>query len=165
MRKCFILLLMLLIPITFAGAEEEMTMIAPAELQETEGFPELMRFQNGELVETPEDWAKRREELLELYSHYMYGHMPDKAGENLTYALETEPVTGSTLLKITGAHKVGHIVLTQLFAKVSMADETFCIHDANDVRGCFGVQLEAPAAFVVTDGHMITPVWLDWGQS
>lgn len=101
MRKCFILLLMLLIPITFAGAEEEMTIIAPAELQETEGFPELMRLRNGELVETTEDWAKRREELLALYSHYMYGHMPDKAGETLTYALETEPVTGSTLLKIT----------------------------------------------------------------
>ena len=103
MMKLLALLLMMLIPITFAGAEEEMTMIPPAELQETEGFPELMRFQNGEAVVTAQYWAERREELLALYSNYMYGHMPDKAGETLTYTLEKEPVTGSTLLNITVA--------------------------------------------------------------
>ncbi len=95
------LLVLLMIPMTMAVAEEEMTMIPPRELVETEGFPELMRFRNGGMVVTQEDWEARRRELLELYSYYMYGNMPDKAGEKLSYTLETEPVTGSTLLKIT----------------------------------------------------------------
>ncbi|MBE5804854.1 MAG: hypothetical protein E7316_10135 [Clostridiales bacterium] len=101
MLKWFVaILLLLLTPISFAEAEETI-MIPPEELRETEGLPELMRLRNGDAVETPEDWAERREELLTLYSHYMYGYMPDSAGEKLSYTLGTEPVTGSTLLNIT----------------------------------------------------------------
>ena len=40
-------------------------MTKPEELRGTEGLPELMRLNNGEPVRTEEDWARRREELLE----------------------------------------------------------------------------------------------------
>ena len=101
MLKYLVLLVALMLPVALAGAEEENAMIPPEELVKTEGFPELMRLRSGDPVETPEDWAKRREELLALYSYYMYGNMPDKAGEKLTYTIEEEPVTGSNLLNIS----------------------------------------------------------------
>ncbi len=73
----------------------------PKDLPAIDGFPQLMTFQDGTPVQTPEDWARRREELLKLYSHYMYGCMPDPAGETLTYALADDPDTGEKLLTIT----------------------------------------------------------------
>jgi len=97
--KCFLWIVLLAVVCSAAG--EENAMILPEKLMETEGFPELMRLRNGEAVETPEAWAVRREELKALYSYYMYGNMPDKAGEKLSYALERHGATGSTLLNIT----------------------------------------------------------------
>lgn len=101
MLKWPLLLLLILALAPAAMAEDALT--PPRELPETEGFPELMRLQNGDPVITPEDWARRREELMELYSCYMYGYMPDKAQETLTYTIEDEPVTGSKLLTISVA--------------------------------------------------------------
>ncbi|MBP3648153.1 MAG: hypothetical protein J6K73_00035 [Clostridia bacterium] len=73
----------------------------PKDLPAIDGFPELMTFQDGTPVQTPEDWARRRAELLKLYSHYMYGSMPDPAGETLTYALTDDPDTGEKMLTLT----------------------------------------------------------------
>ncbi|MBR4068411.1 MAG: hypothetical protein IKK08_07275 [Clostridia bacterium] len=73
----------------------------PKDLPAIDGLPELMQLQDGTPVTTPEDWSKRRQELLELYSFYMYGYMPDAAQETLSYTLEDEPVTGEKLLTIT----------------------------------------------------------------
>ena len=76
-------------------------MTDPRELPEISGLPELLRFENGEEVRTPEDWNRRRAEILNMYSEYMYGTMPDKAGETLAWSLEPEAETGGTLLNIT----------------------------------------------------------------
>ena len=76
-------------------------MIRPEDLPVVDGLPELLRFENGQEVRTPADWARRRQELLSFYSEYMYGYMPDRAGEKLEWALEDEAETGGTLLKIT----------------------------------------------------------------
>ncbi|MBR4458870.1 MAG: hypothetical protein IKS31_07925 [Clostridia bacterium] len=76
-------------------------MPAPKELPLTEGLPELMTFLNGDAVETPEDWEIRRKELLELYSRYVYGYMPDPAGEKVSWTLSEEPETHGTLLEVT----------------------------------------------------------------
>ncbi len=51
-------------------------------------------------MKTPEDWARRREELLFLYSEYMYGTIPDRAGEKVTWTPEPAPELAGTLLKI-----------------------------------------------------------------
>ena len=79
------------------GAE----MKKPGELPEIAELPELLRFRNGEAVKTPEDWSRRRQEILDLYAEYIYGYMPDRAGENLAWSLEPDPETGGTLLHIT----------------------------------------------------------------
>lgn len=102
MKNVLLMLLALTLFPAPAGAEE-LPLTPPRELTETEGLPELMRFIDGGEVRTAEDWAARREELLELYSYYMYGYMPDKAGEKLTYTIEDEPVTGQKLLTISVA--------------------------------------------------------------
>ncbi len=73
----------------------------PEELQEINGLPELMRFENGESVRTPGDWEARREEILGLYSEYMYGYWPDRNRETVTWALNGDPETGGILLHIT----------------------------------------------------------------
>lgn len=102
MMKWILLLMLTLMVCPFGAAgAETVELIPPKQLPEVEGFPELMRFQNGDPVETVEDWERRREELMELYSYYMYGYMPDKTQEKLSYAIEDEPVTGSKLLTIT----------------------------------------------------------------
>lgn len=76
-------------------------MISPEMLPEIVGLPELMRFESGEKVKTPEDWYRRRKELLALYSEYMYGWMPDRTREVLSWSLEADPETGGTLLRVT----------------------------------------------------------------
>ena len=76
-------------------------MIRPEDLPAVSGLPELLRFANGAEVRTPEDWALRRQELLALYSEYMYGYMPDRAKETLAWSLENSPETGGTLLNIS----------------------------------------------------------------
>ena len=76
-------------------------MTGPEELPEFSGLPELLRFGNGEEVRTPEDWKRRREEILNLYSEYMYGYMPDRQKETLTWSTEEDPETGGTLLHIS----------------------------------------------------------------
>ncbi len=40
-------------------------------------LPELMRFSNGKKVATPEDWRKRREEILALLRREIYGFSPE----------------------------------------------------------------------------------------
>ena len=76
-------------------------MIRPEDLPASDALPELLRFENGETVSSPEDWARRRKEILALYSEYMYGAMPDPAGESLSWSLENDPETGGTLLSIS----------------------------------------------------------------
>ena len=58
-------------------------MLNPEQMPETEGLPELMWFADGREVKMPEDWERRRKELLALYSEYMYGYMPDRAKESV----------------------------------------------------------------------------------
>ncbi len=99
-RILLLMMSMALFPVS-ACASETGALLPPKQLPAIEGLPELMRFQDGRAVETAEDWQARRRELLELYSYYMYGYMPDKAQEKITYALEDDPVTGSKLMTIT----------------------------------------------------------------
>ncbi len=39
-------------------------------------LPEALVFQNGKPVKTPADWAKRRQEIAELFDREVYGRMP-----------------------------------------------------------------------------------------
>lgn len=39
-------------------------------------LPELLRMQNGEAVSTPQAWARRRAEILELFRQNVYGRAP-----------------------------------------------------------------------------------------
>jgi len=50
-------------------------------------LPEVMRFADGRPVETAEQWAARRKEILALYETYVYGKMPDSALEEVSYAI------------------------------------------------------------------------------
>ncbi|MBR6954689.1 MAG: hypothetical protein IKH77_06605 [Clostridia bacterium] len=63
-------------------------------------LPELMTLSSGEPVTTGEDWARRRQEILALYSRHIYGAMPDPAGERIAWRLSEEPRTGGTLLTV-----------------------------------------------------------------
>lgn len=98
MMKRFLAALLLLTLLPVWGCAE---MTDPALLTETDDLPELMTLSDGTPVTTAEQWEQRREEILALYSHYVYGFMPDPAGETLTWALSREEQTGGTLLTIT----------------------------------------------------------------
>lgn len=42
-------------------------------------LPDPLRFEDGSPVRTPEDWGRRRAELLELFDREIYGRVPDEA--------------------------------------------------------------------------------------
>ncbi len=66
---------------------------APADLPVLEGMPDVLTFQDGTRVETPEDWARRRAEIKGLYEYYMYGYMPDGSEETLTWSVADSTLT------------------------------------------------------------------------
>ena len=47
-------------------------------------LPELMRLSDGTPVKTPEQWERRRQEIMSLYETTMYGRMPDSAQETVS---------------------------------------------------------------------------------
>ena len=79
--------LMLPFALVPAGAGGGFAEVSP-ELPLTEELPDLMTFQDGTKVETAGDWQRRRQEILSLYERYVYGFMPDPAGETVTYDLK-----------------------------------------------------------------------------
>ena len=89
--------LMISLAVLSGGGAE---MVNPEQMPETEGLPELLRFADGGEVKTPEDWERRREELLDLYSEYMYGYMPERTRETVTWTAEAAPELDGTLLTV-----------------------------------------------------------------
>ena len=62
----------------------------PADLPAKADLPDPLVLQNGERVQTRDDWfKKRRPELQELFQHYMYGHAPP-APEKIDAKVERE---------------------------------------------------------------------------
>lgn len=71
----------------YAQEENTMTYTDPKVLPALEGMPDLFTFQDGTKVETAQDWQRRKEEIMGLYEYYLYGYLPDKQGETLSYTL------------------------------------------------------------------------------
>ena len=57
------------------------------ELKPVSSLPELMRLSDGTPVETAAQWEQRRREILALFEEYMYGRMPDPAGEQVSWQI------------------------------------------------------------------------------
>ena len=68
-------------------------------------LPELMRFADGRRVETPEDWAERRKEILALFETSMYGRMPDPSREKVTYEIVPGEAERTYDMKISVSRK------------------------------------------------------------
>ena len=64
-------------------------------------LPELMRFADGRPVETAEQWTERRKEILALFETYIYGRMPDAAGEQVAYTIAPGGTAQERELRIT----------------------------------------------------------------
>lgn len=50
--------------------------------------PEILQFADGREVKTEQDWRKRREEILDLFSKYEFGYTPEKKGETTYHIRE-----------------------------------------------------------------------------
>ena len=89
MRILSILLIFMLLFTTAASAQEgtAMTYTDPKVLPRLEGMPDLFTFLDGSKVETAEDWQKRKAEIKGLYEYYLYGYLPNKQQEQLSYTL------------------------------------------------------------------------------
>ena len=96
-----ILLLILIPALLCAALPGGADMPDPALLPERPAIPELMTFSDGSPVVTPEDWARRRAEILDLYAGYVYGRMPDPAGETLAWSVADAPDLGGKMLTVT----------------------------------------------------------------
>ena len=64
-------------------------------------LPELMRFADGRPVETAEQWAERRKEILALFETYVYGKMPDAGQEKVTYRIAPAGAAREREMRIT----------------------------------------------------------------
>lgn len=81
---------------------------APEKLRKHSMLPSLMTMADGTSVQTAGDWDLRRGELLELYSHWMYGKLPDPSKETVTWEIRPhETLPGQ---KLTVHVTVGHTV-------------------------------------------------------
>ncbi|NIK71251.1 hypothetical protein [Paenibacillus sp. BK720] len=58
---------------------------SPTDLPLAKELPDPFVFQDGRRVKTPADWEERSRELQDLFHYYMYGYMPDTAGEQVRY--------------------------------------------------------------------------------
>ena len=63
-------------------------------------LPEIMRFADGRPVETAEQWAERRKEILALFETYVYGKMPDAEQEKVGYTIQPGRASGEREMKI-----------------------------------------------------------------
>lgn len=52
--------------------------------------PELLKFENGNPVRTPDDFALRRNEMLNILAQQMYGYMPSVTGETTFEILDVD---------------------------------------------------------------------------
>ncbi len=80
-----------------AGAQE---LPRPDRLPALESWPDTLTMNDGSRAATPEDWEKRREEILELYRHYVYGRLPDDSPA-VSAGLSDSAWPGTKELKIT----------------------------------------------------------------
>ncbi|MDO5435048.1 MAG: hypothetical protein Q4G19_01615 [Clostridia bacterium] len=112
---CLVLVLCVLLPVCVPAHAENV--LSPEDLPRPEGFPPLMKLANGSPVESAEDWQLRRAELLELYSRWMYGRMPDPASETVTWEIaphETLPGQKLTVHVAAGNAAVSFSVIVSL---------------------------------------------------
>ena len=86
-RNLLFLILMLTAVFAFFASARAEDFPAPKDLPELDGMPSLMTLENGSPVQSADDWQLRREELLTLYTHWMYGKMPDPSAETVTWEL------------------------------------------------------------------------------
>ncbi len=73
-----------------AGAEPAETSTVDS-LPSIKELPDPFLFADGSRVASPDDWARRRAELLELIQRYEYGHLPPAANVVATEAPAYEP--------------------------------------------------------------------------
>lgn len=83
-------------------------------------LPDLLRFSDGKPVETPEQWAERRKEILALYETCMYGKMPDSAGETVSWTTVPGGEAREQEMKIT-VSRAGRE--TSFTVRVTLPDE------------------------------------------
>lgn len=93
-------------------------------------------FADGTPVRTPEDWARRRSELKDLFQDYEYGHLPPKP----------EAMTVDRGAKVVD--KDNSVVLQDLDVNLAQGDKAFTMH----VRLALPADAKAPVPVIVQSG-------------
>ena len=80
---------------------EAYTFPEPQDLVPIRELPDPLVFLNGEKVETAEQWQERRQEILALYEKYVYGKLPDRREETVSWTLEDTGTENSRKKQMT----------------------------------------------------------------
>ncbi len=80
-------------------------------------LPPLLRFADGAPIETPADWAKRREQLLAVFQSEMFGVSPPRPDGLAFEVIEKDPHA------MDGAATLKRVVI-----RIPLAGETFAFH-------------------------------------
>jgi endo-1,4-beta-xylanase len=116
MRSVAVLALCLLSALPESVAADQKAPKSADQLPEIKELPNPFLFQDGSPVRTREDWARRRQELKDLFQDYEYGHLPPKPEK-------MDVVRGD---KVTDAEN--KVVLQDLELKLAQGDRTLTLH-------------------------------------
>jgi endo-1,4-beta-xylanase len=112
-----VLALLLLGAVVWSVAGDEKKAPKPAaDLPEIKELPNPFTFTDASPVRTKEDWARRREELKDLFQDYEYGHMPPRPAK---MSIKRGEVT---------ADKENKLTLQDLEVNLAQDDKTFTMH-------------------------------------
>ncbi len=89
--------------------------------RKTVRLPELMRLSDGTPVDTVQQWAQRRKELLSLFETAMYGKMPDAVQEKVQYQIKPGEEAQVREMEITVSRKGRKASFT---VRVTLPDES-----------------------------------------
>ena len=125
---------------------------APAYLPSRE-LPDPLTYRDGNPVETPADWTRRREELRTLFRRYVYGYAPDVAGVKAVIRDETPALDG------TAIHRSVELRVPSLpDAAPSIPISLFLPTDATDVPVVIGLNKHGNHAITDDPSVPITDV-------
>lgn len=130
------------------------SMPAPADLPAVAELPNPFVFRDGRPLRDPNDWPRRRAELLEMILHYEYGPLPPRPEKTVgTELASREGPGGSTRRQFRLTAGAGEGVSFALALTVPKGTGPFAVVLRGDL--CWGAAADDIAAEVVRRGYIL----------
>ncbi|MGI9467528.1 MAG: hypothetical protein ACR2OA_10435, partial [Rubripirellula sp.] len=144
----FILTFVFALSVTQAETPQQ-TFPTVDELPEVEELPNPFVFQDGTTVKTPEDWERRREEMIAIVLHYQFGHAPPLPAPD---RINAETISEATALNGQAVKRVVRL----RFGPDNALSLLLEIHAPENRQGPFPVIVHNSPGMSVVDDEIVT---------